>query len=119
MASIGAVLVRTAERRAFIRADLLQQILPQPAISRVPASQLGMTLVAGQVISVLELGESTGALLVCTLDDELIGISGLSLERVGIFELRESMLSVDGQRLPELSLRELLRASRSPDRGRA
>jgi hypothetical protein len=103
----GVVLVRRAERRAYVPTSVARQIVPQSTISRVPNSSLGMTLVGGRVVSVVELGEASGALLVCELDGDPIALSGLYIERVGWFEIDERGAYVDGDCVPALSLEGL------------
>ncbi|MGC4090695.1 MAG: hypothetical protein QM756_23045 [Polyangiaceae bacterium] len=108
MALEAAVIVRGPSGRSFVRATETRQIVPQPTISRLPTSDLCMTLIGGRVVSVVELGGSTGALLVCELGGEPVAFSGLEIERVGLFEVDQRGASVDEQVLPELELGKLL-----------
>ncbi|MFZ5895862.1 MAG: hypothetical protein ACOY0T_32700 [Myxococcota bacterium] len=105
----AAVIVRGPNGRCFVRADSAQQIVPQPTLSHVPSSELCIALVAGRIVSVVEVAGSSGALLVCDLDGELVGFSGLAIERVGMFELDAGGAHVDDDVLPELFPAELLR----------
>jgi hypothetical protein len=105
----AAVIVRGPSGRSFVRAESACQILAQPTISRVPNSELCMALVAGRVVSVVELAGSSGALLLCELEGEAVGFSGLVIERVGLFEVDASGAYVDDSLLPELVPSDLLR----------
>jgi hypothetical protein len=105
---VGAVVLTSPKGRAFVRAEDARQIVPQPRVSRVPNSPFGMALVGGRVVSVLSVGTATGALLVSDIDGEAVAFSGLRLERVGEFELEPGGARVDGELVPELSLRKLL-----------
>lgn len=105
----AAVIVRGPSGRSFVRAEKAQQIVPQPTISRVPCSELGMALVGGRVVSVVELAASKGALLLCQYDGEAVGISGLLIERVGFFDISSQGARVDDDLLPELVPEEVLR----------
>jgi hypothetical protein len=107
MARAGAVLISQAEGRAFVPAQLARQIVPQTAISRVPYARWGMTLIGGRVVCVLELGEPSGALLLCEIDGNDVALSGLRLERVGFFEIDEQGAQVDGECVPPLPVAEL------------
>jgi len=108
----AAVIVRRPEGRAFVRAEHVRQIVPEPAISRVPGSGVGMALVSGRVLGVLTLGQPSGALLVCQPDDEAVALSGLSVERVGFYPVNAAgALDVDGESVPELYVERLLRQS--------
>lgn len=104
----AAVIVRGPTGRCFVRAENAHHIVPQPTISRVPYRDIGMALVAGRVVSVLELGAATGALLLCELDGEAVGFSGLVIERVGLFDVSLEGAHVDEVVLPELALADLL-----------
>ena len=103
----GAVVVVGPEGRAFVRAELAQQIVVQPTVSRVPNTGVGMALVSGRVVSVLELGEPSRALLVCEVDGKTVAFSGLGIEQVGLFEIDELGAHVGSELLPELAIREL------------
>lgn len=113
---VGGLLVRRGGARAFVSAEQARQIVPEPRISRVPGSPLGMALVAGRVVGVLELGTSTGALLVCELEGQLVACAGLSLERAGFFTKTPEGVWDSGELVPDLSLERLVNA---PPRGRA
>lgn len=107
MARAGAVLIANSAGRAFIPTALARQIVPQTAISRVPYARWGMALVGGRVVCVLELGEPSGALLLCEIDGNDVALSGLRLERVGFFEIDERGAQVDGDCVPPLPIAEL------------
>jgi len=110
----AAVIVRRPEGRAFVRAEHARQIVPEPVISRVPGSALGMALVSGRVLGVLELGQPSGALLVCQPQGETVALSGLTIESVGFYPLDASgAVLVDGESIPELYVDRLLRQSSS------
>ena len=117
MSRAGAVVVVGPEGRAFVRAELAQQIVAQPTVSRVPNTGVAMALVGGRVVSVLTLGEPTRALLVCEIDGETVGFSGLAIEQVGLFEIDEQGARVSGELLPELSIRELLEGAARAQNG--
>lgn len=111
MSRSGAVVVVGPEGRAFVRAELTQQIVVQPTVSRVPNTGVGMALVGGRVVSVLELGEPSRALLVCEIDGETVAFSGLGIEQVGLFEIDERGAQVGNELLPELAIRELVESA--------
>ena len=105
---VGGLLVRRGGARAFVSAEQARQIVPEPRISRVPGSPLGMALVAGRVVGVLELGSSTGALLVCELDGQLVACAGLVVERAGLFTKTPEGVWDSGELVPDLSLERLV-----------
>jgi hypothetical protein len=104
----AAVIVRGPTGHSFVRAENAQRIVAEPTISRVPNTEIAMALVAGRVVSVLELGASTGALLLCELDGEPVGFSGLVIERVGLFDVSTEGARVGDATLPELLLADVL-----------
>lgn len=108
---IGGLLVRRGGARAFVSAEQARQIVSEPRISRVPGSPLGMALVAGRIVGVLELGSSTGSLLVCELDGQLVACAGLALERAGFFSKTPEGVWDSGELVPDLALERLVNAS--------
>ena len=117
MSRAGAVVVVGPEGRAFVRAELAQQIVVQPTVSRVPNTGVAMALVGGRVVSVLALGEPSRALLVCEIDGEVVGFSGLGIEQVGFFEIDEQGARVGSELLPELAIRELCESAAQAQNG--
>lgn len=108
MDELAAVVVVGPGGRAFVRAELARQIVPEPALSKVLTSDLQMALVGGRVVSVLALGESSGALLVCEVEDEAVALSGLRVERVGRFPSEGQAIRVEGELVLEIPVRELI-----------
>jgi hypothetical protein len=114
MSEIAAVLVVGPRGRAFVRAELARQIVAEPTISRVPTSNVQMAMVGGRVVSVLSLGEPSGALLVCELEGEPVALSGLRVERVGHFVSDGENIRVEGELLPEIPVRDLIAQAYDP-----
>jgi hypothetical protein len=105
----GGLLVRRRGERAFVGSELLRQIVPEPRISRVPGTALAMALVGGRVVGVLELGASTGSLLVCEIEGQVVACAGLQLERVGFFAKTPEGVWDAGELVPNLGLERLMR----------
>lgn len=106
---VGGLLVRRRGTRAFVPAAVARQIVFEPRVSKVPGAALGMALVNGRVIGVLELGPSTGALLVCELDGQWLGCAGLELDRAGFFAKTPEGVWDSGELVPDLGLPRLVR----------
>ena len=117
MGELAAVVVVGPGGRAFVRAELARQIVPEPALSKVSTSDVQMALVGGRVVSVLSLGESSGALVVCEVEDESVALSGLRVERVGRFASEGAGIRVDGELIPEIPVRELITRAYDPSGG--
>ena len=94
----GAGLVLTiAGTRRFLPAFLVERVVPMPRLSSVPGSSVKLALVRGRVLSVLELGAPSSHLVVCMLNGEPVGLSGLDVERSGFFESHADGVEVDGE----------------------
>jgi hypothetical protein len=91
----GLVLSIFGDRR-FLPAFLVDRVIPMPRLSSVPGSDVKLALVRGRVISVLELGPASSHLVVCTVNGEPVGLSGLNVERSGFFEAHAEGVEVDG-----------------------
>jgi hypothetical protein len=63
-----------------------------------------MTLIGGEVVAVVELGEPSGVLVVCELDGQALALSGLFAEKVGVWPATEAGVNVDGVNVPALDL---------------
>jgi hypothetical protein len=83
--------------RRFLPAFLVERVVPMPRLSSVPGSGVKLALVRGRVISVLELGPRSSHLVVCTVNGEPVGLSGLEVERSGFFEAHAEGVEVDGE----------------------
>jgi hypothetical protein len=112
MSERAGLLVRAGEELGFVPASTARSVVTQPAVSPVASTPLQMTLVNGRVVPVVALGSPTGVLVLCELDDESVGFSGLEVTRVGLFERIDRGVLVEGRAVPEL---DLLGAWRSLD----
>jgi hypothetical protein len=104
MATRGGLLMRSEEGLRFIPADVAQNLVPEPEISDVPGTGVGMALVGGEVLPVLPLGGSAGAVVVCEVRGERIAFSGLCPEAAGFFEALPGGVRVGSELVPELDL---------------
>ena len=84
---VGGLLVRRGGARAFVSAEQARQIVPEPPISRVPGSPLGMALVAGRIVGVIELADQ---------------------KRAGLFTKTPEGVWDSGELVPDLSLERLV-----------
>ena len=113
MAQRAGLLVRRGGELAFLPAHVARSLVPLPRLSKIPWDSAQMTLVGGEVLAVLELGEPSGELLLCELDGQAIALSGLFADRVGFWPEDESGVRVDGVLVPTLELGRALRQFRS------
>lgn len=96
--------MRGTEGLRFIPAEVARHVVSEPEISDVPGTGLGMALVGGEVLPVVPLGASTGAVVVCEVHGERIAFSGLSPEAAGFFEVAPEGVRVGDTVVPELDL---------------
>ncbi len=111
MAAAG-LLVRTRGALSFIPAALVRAVRYDFVITPYPGTELGMTLFAGRVIPVLKCGDEDRALIVCDIDGEIIGVTGLEPVQSGLFEGDDQSVFHDEVAVPQLDLQEQLDRSR-------
>jgi hypothetical protein len=105
----AGILVRAGDTLGFVPAEVARQVLPLPAISPVATTPLQMAMVAGHVVPVVAIGTPTRALLLCEIEGENIGFSGLEVERAGAFDAVEGGVLVEDRMVRDLDLHEALR----------
>jgi hypothetical protein len=94
----------------FVPAEVARQVLPLPTLSPVSSAPLEMAVVGGRIVPVVALGSPTGALVVCEVDGETVGFSGLEVQRVGTYEGVDGGVVVDDRTVRDLELSQLLRS---------
>jgi hypothetical protein len=104
MSERAGLLVRAGGELGFVPAATARSIVPLPPVSPVASTPLGMTLVNGRVVPVVALGSPTGLLVVCELDEEPVGFSGLEVSEVGIYPESDRGVLVGDRVVPELDL---------------
>jgi hypothetical protein len=107
MATRGGLVMRSDQGLRFIPAEVAQNLVPEPEVSDVPGTGVGMALVGGEVLPVLPLGSSAGAVVVCEVQGERIAFSGLAPEAAGFFEALPGGVRVGNELVPELDLGEI------------
>ena len=98
------VLVKRGDVLHFVPAEVAVAVVRRPPVSRVPGSPLGVSLIGGRVLPVLELGAERGELLVCEVRGTELAIDGLRVVDSGFFETEQDGVVLDGLRVPELDL---------------
>jgi hypothetical protein len=110
----GVLVLYRGERR-FVPAEVALGILPRPVVSRVPGSGLGMALVSGRVVPVVDLGHDRRQLLLCDFAGEAIGLGGLELLGAGFFDRDGEAVRVGAERILPLDVgSELFPAGEAP-----
>jgi hypothetical protein len=104
MARRAGLVVRGGTGLHFIPAAVARGLVAAPVVSLVPGTEIGMALVSGEVVAVLPLGEGGGGLIVCEVEGELVGFSGLRPEAAGFFEEIDGGVLFGSERALELNL---------------
>lgn len=87
-ATAGGVVFRVGEDLWFLPASVAAQVVPVPAVARLPGARpevLGVAVHAGEAIPVVSLGTSRSCMLVCSYLGERLGLVGLEVEATGRF----------------------------------
>ncbi len=90
------IVVESDQGERFLSSSVALRVVPMPELTTVPGAPrevLGVALHEGEVILVLSAGQRTAELLVCRIDDSLVGLAGLQIRRVGV--ARESLEDFD------------------------
>ncbi|MCW5837689.1 MAG: chemotaxis protein CheW [Labilithrix sp.] len=93
----GGVVFRAGEELFFLPASIAMKISPIPEMARVPGGPLelrGVALVGGVMIPVVDVVEGpdagpAGAMLVCAVLGESVGLVGIEVVATGRFEAGE------------------------------
>lgn len=104
----------------FISAGIAQRVVPRPVVSSLPSGHLGICLVDGVILPVVELGPGATELIVCELprkgragypsapqSTETLAVSGARALASGAFDQRGDCVEYAGQLVEALDL-ELL-----------
>jgi hypothetical protein len=110
MTARTGLLVRAGAEQGFVPATIAREVVPQPRQSSVAGTPLEMAVVGGRIVPVIALGSAKSALLVCELDGELLGFSGLEVECVGSFEAADGGVLVGDRTVRDLPLGAALRS---------
>jgi hypothetical protein len=106
-AGAGLVLSVRGEPR-FLPALLVHSVSSCPRLSRVPGSPLGMAWVGGKVIPVARIGDQGSHLVVCLTGGEVVGLSGVEVQKTGFFDPSGDGVLCEGQTVRPLDVaREL------------
>ncbi len=108
----GGIVLRAASGSFFVPAAVARELRTAPEITRIlgaPEDVLGVALTAGEVVPVVRIGVDRRLLLLCSVQDDLLGVVGFEGARAGLFaEASEGTgVSIDGHDVPELALVEL------------
>jgi hypothetical protein len=101
---VSGLVVRVGGQLFFVPSSLARKVVHRTAVSRVPGTQLGMALVGGQVVSVIELGHRHDQLLLCEPGGEPVAFAGVEAIAAGWFDPEGGRVRFDGQAIPELDV---------------
>lgn len=112
----GAGLVLSVRGQShFLPALLVHSVQSCPRLSPVPGSSLAMAWVGGKVIPVARIGDQGSHLVVCLAGGEIVGLSGVEVQKTGFFDASGDGVSCDGQTIPPLDVARELSLAASED----
>ncbi len=116
-ARIAGVVLRAGGAEHFLPASTAARIVPRPVVTAVPGSALGMALVEGRVVPVIDVGSEDGDLLLCDLDGDVVALRGVQVLSAGAYDGDGAGANVDGRRLSTFDVAAAVRgvAARGAD----
>jgi hypothetical protein len=108
----GGIVLTTATKKFFVPASAARELRAAPEITRIlgaPEDVLGVALTAGEVVPVVRIGVDRRLLLLCEVQNDLLGIVGFTDARAGLFPATEAGdgVELDGESVPALAVTEL------------
>jgi len=104
----AGILIRHLGALYFLPTTVAQRVVSRPVISMVPGTLLGMTLVAGRVLPVVDLRRQPGRrplqIVVCDIDGEQVAIAGISAIASGFFDVSEDGVKIGDEHVPPLDV---------------
>ena len=82
----SGLIVKRGRHLRFVPMQVAQRVVSRPVVSAVPGTAIGMALIAGRVIPVIEVGPTRDQLLLCNVAGQDVGLSGLAVVSSGFFE---------------------------------
>ena len=105
---VGGLIVRRGGKLHFIPSSVARRVVTRPAVSRVPGTELGLSLIQGRIMAVIALGPSPGNggadLVVCDVQTDSVALSGLEVISSGVYDRSADGVLRDGQSVPELDV---------------
>ena len=100
----AGLIVKRGQQLRFVPMQIAQRVVPRPVVSAVPGTAIGMALIAGRIIPVIEVGPTRDQLLLCSVAGQDVGLSGLEVVSSGFFEQEESRVRYADARIPTLDV---------------
>jgi len=106
--AVSGLLVRLNGKLLFIAASVVRFIRYDVFVTPFPGTALGMALLTGRIVPVIELGPAGKSLVVCEVDGEAIAFSGLEPIRSGFFNGSEREPVEAGTVIPIFPVRDYI-----------
>ena len=100
----SGLVVEVAGALRFVSASFAVRAVQRPPVTPIPGAPLGIALVDGLVVPVLELGTGADDLLLCRARGQLVGLAGLRVIQSGFFPQTDDNIELDGERVPVLDV---------------
>lgn len=93
----AGVVVSLDEALYFVPAEVAGSIVQRPVVTRVPGTSIGMALIGGRVVAVIDVGPRRDELLLCEIESEPFALSGLSVQGSGFYPVEGDQVRVGDQ----------------------
>ena len=110
-ANAAGVVVGLDGELYFLPAGVAERIVPRPVVTRVPGTAIGMALIAGRVVPVIDLSPRREELLLCEVDGEPLALSGLAVHGAGFYPRDDDGVRVDGELVRELDVKSAIQSA--------
>ena len=107
--NVAGVVVGLDNELYFVPAGVAEGIVQRPVVTRVPGTAIGMALIGGRIVPVIDLSPRREELLVCDVDGEPLALSGLAVHGTGFYPREDDGVRVDGELLRELDVKSAVR----------
>ncbi len=108
-APVAGLVVLVAGTRRFVSAAFVQRVVRRPQVTPVPGAALGIALIDGTAVPVLEVGDDSHEVLLCRAEGQLVALGGVHVLTAGSFPQRGSGIELNGQQIPTFDVEDALR----------
>jgi hypothetical protein len=113
MEETAGLVVKVGGTLWFLPADVARRVVPYPIVSEIPGAGIGMALVSGRVVAVVQVGiaSATDPLVVCSVGGEDVALAGMTVLDAGAFPACPGGVRYGERRVPPFDIAAALRLS--------
>jgi hypothetical protein len=95
----------------FLPADVAQRVVPSPVVSDIPGAGIGMALIGGRVVAVVQVAPLADQLVLCSVGGEEVAFAGMTVVAAGTFAVSPGGVRYGDRRVPPFDVAGALRVS--------